>query len=63
LTEKLSRDYSDFDTEYAGGNLIVKDHKKSMRKTIGWASLAYGAFTAISIIGPLLLERLWSRRR
>jgi len=36
----------------------VKNHKSTMRKTIGWASLAYGAFTAISIIGPILLERL-----
>ncbi len=44
-------------------NLLVKDNTSTMRKTIGWVSLAYGAFTAISIIGPLLLERLWSRRR
>jgi hypothetical protein len=42
---------------------MVKDNKSTMRKTIGWASVAYGAFTAISIIGPILLERLWSRRR
>ncbi|HEX9133519.1 MAG TPA: hypothetical protein VF844_14605 [Ktedonobacteraceae bacterium] len=41
----------------------MKDNKSAMRKTIGWASLAYGAFTALSIIGPILLERLWSRRR
>ena len=41
----------------------MKDSKSTMRKTIGWATLAYGAFTAISIIGPILLERLWLRRR
>jgi hypothetical protein len=41
----------------------MKDNKSTMRKTIGWISLAYGAFTAISIIGPLLLERVWSKRR
>ncbi|HKV58564.1 MAG TPA: hypothetical protein VJO32_09780 [Ktedonobacteraceae bacterium] len=41
----------------------MKDNKATMRKAIGWASLAYGAFTAISIIGPILLERLWSQRR
>ncbi len=41
----------------------MKDNKSTMRKTIGCASLAFGAFTAISIIGPILLERLWSRRR
>lgn len=41
----------------------MKDNKATMRKTIGWATLVYGAFTAISIIGPLLLERLWSRNK
>jgi hypothetical protein len=41
----------------------MKDDKTTMRKTIGWAALAYGAFTAISIIGPLLLDKLWSRNR
>jgi hypothetical protein len=40
----------------------MKDSKSTMRKTMGWTTLAYSAFTAISIIGPLLLERLWSRR-
>lgn len=40
----------------------MKDKTSTMRKTMGWATLAYGAFTAISIIGPILLERLWSRR-
>ena len=40
----------------------MKDSKSTMRKTIGWATLAYGASTAISIIRPILLERLWSRR-
>jgi hypothetical protein len=52
------------DTHYGKrGGAIMKDNKATMRKTIGWASLAYGAFTAISIIGPLILERLWSRKR
>jgi hypothetical protein len=41
----------------------MKDNKTTMRKTIGWAALAYGAFTAISIIGPIILDRLWSRRQ
>ncbi|HEY6409942.1 MAG TPA: hypothetical protein VIY29_20995 [Ktedonobacteraceae bacterium] len=41
----------------------MKDNKSTMRKTIGWAALAYGAFTAISIIGPIILDRLWSRRQ
>jgi hypothetical protein len=42
---------------------MVKDNKSTMRKTIGWASVAFGAFTAISIIGPILLDRLWKRRQ
>ncbi len=41
----------------------MKDHKSTMRKTIGWASVAYGVFTAISIIGPIILERIWSRQK
>jgi len=41
----------------------MKDSKSTMRKTIGWATLAYGAFTAISIIGPIVLERFWSRHQ
>jgi hypothetical protein len=41
----------------------MKDNKSTMRKAIGWAALAYGAFTAISVIGPIILERLWSRRQ
>ena len=41
----------------------MKDNKATARKTIGWAALAYGAFTALSIIGPIILERLWSRQR
>jgi hypothetical protein len=42
---------------------IMKDHPSTMRKTIGWASLAYGVFTIISVVGPIVLERVWSRRR
>lgn len=37
--------------------------KSTMRKTIGWASLAYGAFTALSIVSPILLERFWNKHR
>jgi len=45
------------------GAATMKDNKATMRKTMGWAALAYGAFTAISIIGPIVLDRLWSRKR
>lgn len=37
--------------------------KSTMRKTIGWAGLAYGAFTALSIIGPIVLDHIWSKAR
>lgn len=41
----------------------MKENKSTIRKTIGWAAVAYGAFTAISVVAPILLERFWSRRR
>ena len=37
------------------------DNKSQFRKAITWASLAYGAFTALSILGPIILDRIWSR--
>ena len=40
----------------------MKDKASTARKTIGWAALAYGAFTAISIIAPIILDRL-SRKK
>ncbi|HEX7737797.1 MAG TPA: hypothetical protein VF458_23310 [Ktedonobacteraceae bacterium] len=39
------------------------DQKSSMRKTLGWAAVAYGAFTALSVIGPILLEKFWAKKR
>ena len=41
----------------------MKDSKSTMHKTIGCTTLAYSAFTTISIIGPIILERFWSRHR
>ncbi|HYX50348.1 MAG TPA: hypothetical protein VE843_11430 [Ktedonobacteraceae bacterium] len=41
----------------------MKENTSTRRKTLGWAAVAYGAFTAISVIGPILLERFWFRRR
>lgn len=41
----------------------MSDQKSAMRKTIRWASVAYGVFTALSVIGPILLERFWERRK
>ena len=37
-------------------------NKADMRKTLTWATVAYGAFTALSVIGPILLQKLWKRR-
>ena len=42
---------------------ITKENKSTMHKTIGWAAVAYGAFTTIAVVGPILLERFWSRCR
>ncbi len=35
--------------------------KNQYRKTLTWASAIFGAFTAISVIGPIILERIWKR--
>jgi hypothetical protein len=40
----------------------MKNNKSTARKAVGWAALVYGAFTAISIIGPIVLDRL-SRKK
>ncbi|WP_277988669.1 hypothetical protein [Ktedonosporobacter rubrisoli] len=37
------------------------DKKPPVAKTIAWAYAAVTAFTALSIVGPLLLERLWKK--
>ncbi len=41
----------------------MKENTSTGRKTLGWAAVAYAAFTAISVVGPILLERFWSRRQ
>ena len=37
-------------------------NKSDMRKTLTWATVAYGAFTALSVIAPIVLDKLWKRR-
>jgi len=39
------------------------NNKSQFRKAITWASLAYGAFTSLSILGPIILDRIWNRPR
>jgi hypothetical protein len=41
----------------------MKDQKSAMRKSLTLAGIVYAAFTAISVVGPLLLERLWKQKR
>jgi hypothetical protein len=41
----------------------MDQNKKLMRKTMGWASFALGAFTAISIIVPIIWDRLANREQ
>lgn len=36
----------------------MKEHKSAMRKALVLASFAYGTFTAISAIAPILWQRL-----
>ncbi|HLI08532.1 MAG TPA: hypothetical protein VKV40_18360 [Ktedonobacteraceae bacterium] len=38
-------------------------NKGSMRKGLLLASIAYGAFTAISVIAPIILDKLSKRRQ
>jgi hypothetical protein len=40
----------------------MNDNRSARRKSLVLASIAYGAFTAISIIGPIILDRLWRRK-
>ena len=41
----------------------MNNNKQQFRKAITWTSLAYGAFTALSILGPIILDRIWNRPR
>ncbi len=38
-----------------------QNNKAPMRKALVLASIAYGAFTAISVIAPIILDRLSKR--
>ncbi len=40
-----------------------KDTTPARRTSLALASIAYAAFTAISIIGPILLERRWAKKQ
>ncbi|HJT56076.1 MAG TPA: hypothetical protein VJ761_06260 [Ktedonobacteraceae bacterium] len=40
----------------------MKDNKSARRKSLTVATIAYAAFTALSVIGPIVLDRVWKRR-
>lgn len=40
----------------------MNENKSARRKTLTWAAIAYTAFTALSVIGPIVLGRVWKRR-
>jgi hypothetical protein len=39
----------------------MSEKKSAFRKTLAWASVAYGAFTALSVIVPIILDRAWNK--
>ena len=41
----------------------MAQNKSQMRKTMGWASFALGAFTAISVIVPIIWDRMARREQ
>ena len=43
-------------------NYLMNENKSARRKTLTWATIAYAAFTALSVIGPIILDRAWKRR-
>lgn len=40
-----------------------QQNRADMRKAMTWAALAYGAFTALSVVGPIVLEKLRKRQK
>jgi hypothetical protein len=45
------------------GGKNMAQNKTQMRKTIGWASFALGAFTAISVIVPIIWDHIANRQQ
>jgi hypothetical protein len=41
----------------------MNENRSAFRKALAWASFAYGTFTAISVVGPIILDRIWNRTR
>lgn len=43
--------------------MSVNDNKSGLRKSLLLASIAYGAFTALSVVVPIILDRVWNKPR
>ncbi|HZS79430.1 MAG TPA: hypothetical protein VFA41_22645 [Ktedonobacteraceae bacterium] len=41
----------------------MQNQKSTMRKTLTAAGIAYAAFTTLSVVVPILLDRLGKRKR
>ncbi len=41
----------------------VNKNKSARRKALLVASVAYGAFTTLSVVVPIILDRVWNKPR
>ena len=41
----------------------MKQKKPAFLKPLLWAYSAIGTFTVISIVGPIILDRIWNRKQ
>lgn len=39
----------------------MSEKKSAFRKTLTWASVAYAGFTALSVIVPIVLDKVWNK--
>jgi hypothetical protein len=43
--------------------MSMNKNKSAFRKTLLLASIAYGAFTTLSVVVPIILDRVWNKPR
>lgn len=41
--------------------MSMNKNKSAFRKALFLASIAYGAFTTLSVVVPILLDRVWNK--
>ncbi|HEX6553152.1 MAG TPA: hypothetical protein VF026_10355 [Ktedonobacteraceae bacterium] len=39
----------------------MSEKKTPFRKTLTWAAVAYGAFTTLSVVVPIVLDKIWNK--